>query len=116
MIDPKGERQTAGEVQQRQQKATSQNKANSSIDPEKITESIQNDGIVDWDGPDDPENPHNWSLWKKTSIIGIVSAITFITSISPKILASILTHKYQAPRFINFCARHRKSYGRLRFG
>lgn len=61
------------------------------LDPDKLPEkdeesqdssagtAIENETLVDWDGPDDSKNPRNWSPARKWATIALVSAITFNT-------------------------------------
>lgn len=40
---------------------------------------LQEQQLVDWDGPDDPENPMNWASSKKRGAITIVSVVTMLS-------------------------------------
>jgi hypothetical protein len=40
-------------------------------------QTITQEMIVGWEGPDDPENPMNWASSRKTFTIVMVSAVTF---------------------------------------
>lgn len=40
---------------------------------------VDNQHVVDWDGPNDPENPMNWSTREKAPIICVVTASRFMT-------------------------------------
>ncbi|KAJ7696698.1 MFS polyamine transporter [Mycena rosella] len=43
--------------------------------------------VIDWEGPDDPLNPKNWSRRKKWAATLVVSAFTFISPVSSSMIA-----------------------------
>ncbi|GAB7349522.1 hypothetical protein MBLNU459_g0227t1 [Dothideomycetes sp. NU459] len=48
---------------------------------------LEDENIVDWDGPDDPQNPMNWSTRKKWGNIAILSALTLLTPLASSMFA-----------------------------
>lgn len=45
----------------------------------RVLKAIENETLVDWDGPNDAQNPMNWPPARKWATIALVSTITFVT-------------------------------------
>ncbi|KAH7396290.1 putative MFS multidrug transporter [Pyrenochaeta sp. MPI-SDFR-AT-0127] len=50
-------------------------------------DSLANDELVDWTGPDDPDRPINWARSKKWRNVLVVSLITFTTPLASSMIA-----------------------------
>ncbi|KAI5927548.1 MFS general substrate transporter [Camillea tinctor] len=53
----------------------------------RLSQLMDPDATVSWDGDDDPENPHNWPAWRINTYAALLSLLAFLIPLASSIIA-----------------------------